>query len=73
MCSWGKASVSTLLEHWLGGPAGRNLNEGVVGLGNYGFTLAIHSNEEMPDDFDGDDEDETAVIESYTPKFAYGR
>lgn len=63
----------TSLEHWFGGPAGFDLDEEVVGLGNYGFTLSIFSSEEMPDDFDGDDEDETALIESYTPKFAYGR
>lgn len=63
----------TSLEHWFGGPAGCDLDEEVVGLGSYGFTLSIFSSEEMTDDSDGDDEDDTALIESYTPKFAYGR
>lgn len=63
----------TSLAHWFGGPAGCDLDEEVVGLGSYGFTLSVFSSEEMPDDSDGDDEEETALIESYTPKFAYGR
>ena len=63
----------TSLELWFGGQVGCDLDEEVVGLGSYGFTLSVFSSEAMPDDSDGDDEDETALIESYTPRFAYGR
>lgn len=63
----------TSLEHWFGGPAGYDLDEEIVGLGSYGFTLSVFSSEELPDDTDDDDDEESALIESYTPKFAYGR
>jgi hypothetical protein len=63
----------TSLEHWFGGPAGRELDEEVVGLGSYGFTLSVFSSEELPDDPDDEDDEEAALIESYSPKFAYGR
>jgi IrrE N-terminal-like domain len=63
----------TSLEHWFGGPAGCDLDEEVLGLGRYGFTLSVFSSDELPDDPDGDGDEESALIESYTPRFAYGR
>ena len=63
----------TSLEHWFGGPTGCVLDEEVVGLGSYGFTLSVFSSEDLPDDLDDEDDEEAALIENYTPKFAYGR
>ncbi len=63
----------TTLEHWFGGPAGCDLDEEVVGLGSYGFTLSVFSSEELPDEPDGDNDEESTLVESYTPRFAYGR
>ena len=63
----------TSLEHWFGGSAGCDLDEEIVGLGSYGFTLSVFSSEELPDDPDDEGDEEAALIESYSPKFAYGR
>jgi len=43
-----------------------------VGLGAYGFTLTVFSSEELIHDEDEPDED-TQLIESWTPKFTYKR
>jgi hypothetical protein len=63
----------TSLEYWFGGSAGCDLDEEVVGLGSYGFTLSVFSSDDLPDDPDEDRDEESALIESYTPKFARGR
>ncbi len=63
----------TTLECWFDGPAGIDLDEEIAGLGSYGFTLSVFSSEELPVDPDDDEDDEAALIESYTPKFARGR
>lgn len=69
-----KACASTTLAQWFDGPDGYDLDEEIVGLGSYGFTLTVFSSESLPDDPDDDEGDEEAkLIESYTPKFAYGR
>jgi hypothetical protein len=68
-----KACGETHLGDWFDGPKGIPLDEEVLGLGNYGFTLTILSSEarlQAPDE----EEDEDAALEnSWTPKFAYGR
>ncbi|HEY8594569.1 MAG TPA: ImmA/IrrE family metallo-endopeptidase [Devosiaceae bacterium] len=49
------------------------LDEEIVGLGKYGYTLTILSSEELPED-PTDEIDEDAELEkSWTPRFAYGR
>jgi Zn-dependent peptidase ImmA (M78 family) len=68
-----KVCAPTSLADWFDGPGGCVLDEEVVGLGSYGFTLSVFSSEELPDDPDDDKDEETELIESYTPKFAYGR
>lgn len=62
----------TSLSHWFDGSSTIRLNEEVVGLGAYGFTLTVFSNEELNHDEDEPDED-AALIESWTPKFSYKR
>ena len=63
----------TTLEHWFGGSKGCDLDEEVVGLGGYGFTLSVFSSEDLLDDPDDEDDEDATLIESYSPKFAYGR
>lgn len=62
----------TRLGEWFGGPMGIELEEEVLGLGSYGFTLTVLSSETQLSQ--PDDEDEEANLErSWTPRFAYGR
>lgn len=64
---------STNLNEWFDGPSHVVLDEEVVGLGSYGYTLTVLSNEELPEDPYEEEDEEAALIASYTPKFAYGR
>lgn len=61
------------LSDWFEGPVGVDLDEEVVGLGSYGYTLTVLSSEELPDPPDEEEDEEAALVESYTPRFAYGR
>lgn len=45
----------------------------MIGIGAYGFTLTVFSSEELPEDPYEAEDDEAELIESYQPKFAYGR
>jgi hypothetical protein len=63
----------TTLAKWFDGSPGIRLDEEVVGLGEYGFTLSVFSSEELPEEPDEEEDEEAALIERYTPKFAYGR
>ncbi len=55
-------------------PASCPLDEEVVGLGSYGFTLTVLSSDELAEDpYDEDFAEEEALIESWTPRFARGR
>jgi len=67
-----RASETTLAE-WFDGSPGVRLDEEVMGLGEYGFTLSVFSSEELPEEPDEAEDEEAALIESYTPRFARGR
>ncbi|MHB1104476.1 MAG: hypothetical protein ACYC0C_17220 [Devosia sp.] len=58
-------------DDWFDGPARIALDEEVIGLGSYGYTLTVLSSEDIPEAPE-DDEDER-LEKSWTPKFAYGR
>lgn len=64
---------ATTLRVWFGGDRHLELDEQVVGLGAYGFTLTILSTETPPPDRDEEIDEEAEMIESYTLKFAHGR
>jgi hypothetical protein len=49
------------------------LDEEVIGLGHYGFTLTVLSSEALAESDDEHEDDEEATIERWTPRFAYGR
>ncbi len=63
----------TTLRTWFGGNRHLDLDEQVAGLGDYGFTLTVLSTETPPPDPDEEIDEEADLIESYTPRFAYGR
>ena len=65
--------AETTLADWFDGPSGVPLDEEIVGLGDYGFTLTVFSSDDLPDDPDDDEDNEAELIESYIPRFAYGR
>ncbi len=68
-----RRTSETTLAEWFDGSPSVRLDEEVVGLGKYGFTLSVFSSEELPLDPEEEVDEEAALIESYTPKFAYGR
>ncbi len=64
----------TSLAQWFSCERRLDLDEEVIGLGSYGFTLTVLSSEELA--VDPDDEaydEEQSLKDSWTPKFAYGR
>ncbi|MEX0829366.1 MAG: ImmA/IrrE family metallo-endopeptidase [Nitrospirales bacterium] len=64
----------TTLADWFDGQRKIALDEEVLGLGKYGYTLTVLSSEDLPVDSDDADYDEDEELEeSWTPRFAYGR
>lgn len=70
-----QACGETSVLDWFDGPHGIVLDEEVISLGGYGngYTLAVLSSEALSSDPEDDTDEESKLIESYTPKFAYGR
>ena len=63
----------TDLATWFDGPGRIALDEEVIGLGKYGYTLTVLTSEALPES-PLDEEDEDAELErSWTPRLAYGR
>ena len=68
-----RAVGETDLATWFDGPGRITLDEEIIGLGKYGYTLTVLTSEGLPED-PLDEEDEDAELErSWTPRFAYGR
>jgi hypothetical protein len=65
---------TTFLD-WFDGDKAIALDEEVIGLGSYGFTLTVFSSDDLPDDPDNDEDEneEARLMDSWTPKFARGR
>lgn len=69
-----RQTVETTLADWFDGPGHIRLDEEIVGLGSFGYTLTVFSSDALAEDSDDDEADEEVrLIESYTPRFAYGR
>ncbi len=68
-----RSNAETTLYEWFDGPAGTKLDEEIIGLGSYGFTLTLLSSEDLPAEPDETEDEEAALIESYKLRFAYGR
>ena len=58
---------SSNLQDWFGGKRSLSIGEDVLGLGRYGKTLTVLHSIKLPDA--EDEEDEAALIESWTPRF----
>lgn len=68
-----RLTSETDLAEWFDGSPSIRLDEEVVGLGKYGFTLTVFSSDQLPSAPDEEEDEEATLIESYTPRFAYGR
>lgn len=68
-----RACEATTLSDWFGGSRSIELDEQVIGLGSYGLTLTALSSESLPYEDEDEGDEEAELIESYTPRFAYGR
>jgi len=68
-----KACGETHLGDWFGGVKGITLDEEVVGLGSYGFTLTILSSESRLSEHNEEEDEDAELEKSWTPKFAYNR
>lgn len=64
----------TSLAEWFSCTRRLFLDEEVIGLGDYGFTLTVLASDELAEDPEDEAyEEEQSLRESWTPKFAYGR
>ena len=63
----------TDLAAWFDGSGKVLLDEEIVGLGKYGFTLTVLSSESLPDDPSEEEDEEGDLEEKRTPRFAYRR
>lgn len=68
-----RACAASNLNDWFDGSRDVELDEQVLGLGRYGFTLTVLSGENLPVDENDESDEEAELIKSYTPRFAYGR
>lgn len=69
-----RQTAETTLADWFDGSGQVRLDEEVVGLGSFGCTLTVFSSDALAEDPDDEEANEEAnLIESYTPRFAYGR
>lgn len=67
------ACAESTLSVWFEGSTHTTLDEEIVGLGNYGLTLTVLSSEEIIEDPYEDESEDEKLVNSWTPKFAYGR
>ena len=63
----------TDLATWFDGPSKVALDEEIISLGKYEYTLTVLSSEALSDDPSEEEDEDAALEESCKPKFAYGR
>lgn len=68
-----RITAETTLRDWFDCPNTIALDEEVIGLGKYGYTLTVLTSEALPEDPSEDEDEEAQLEESWKPKFAYGR
>jgi len=68
-----KICGETSLYDWFGCTKRITLDEEVLGLGAYGYTLTILSSEDLPKDIDEGSDEDAQLERSWDPKFAYNR
>ena len=62
-----RVEESSNLQDWFGGNRRIAISEDVIGLGSYGKTLTVLYDINLPEP--EEEEDEAALIESWTPRF----
>lgn len=67
------ACGATTLGTWFDGSSHVELDEEIIGLGKYGYTLTVLSSEALPEEAGDEGDEEQELIESWTPRHAYGR
>lgn len=68
-----RAVGETDLATWFDGSGRIVLDEEVIGLGKYGYTLTVLTSESLPEDPLEEEDEDAALEKSWTPRFAYGR
>jgi Zn-dependent peptidase ImmA (M78 family) len=68
-----RAVDETDLGVWFGGSNKIVLDEEIIGLGKYGYTLTVLTGEQLPEDPLEEEDDDAELEQSWTPRFAYGR
>lgn len=68
-----RAIDETDLATWFDGSARIDLDEEIIGLGLYGYTLTVLSSEQLPEDPSEDEDEDAELQKSWTPRYAYGR
>lgn len=71
--STNQACAETTLADWFGADRGVGLDEEVIGLGKYGYTLTVLSSEQLPNNAEEDEDDEAQLEKNWDARFAYGR
>ena len=64
-----RVEATSNFQDWFGGRRSIEISEDVVGLGRYGKTLTVLYDINVPEP--EDEEDEEALIESWTPRFKH--
>ena len=62
-----RVEEGTNLQDWFGGHRSIDINEDIIGLGNYGKTLTVLYDIDLPEP--EDEEDEDRLVDSWTPRF----
>lgn len=68
-----RAVDETDLATWFDGPGRITLDEEIIGLGKYGYTLTVLTSEALPEDPLDEEDEDSELDRSWTPRFAYGR
>jgi hypothetical protein len=68
-----RAVGETDLATWFEGSNKVLLDEEIIGLGKYGYTLTVLTSESLPENPSNDEDEDSELEESWTPRFAYGR
>jgi hypothetical protein len=68
-----RAVDETDLARWFDVPGKIMLDEEIIGLGKYGYTLTILTSEALPEDPLNEEDEEAELEKSWTPRFAYRR
>lgn len=66
-------TAETTLREWFDCPTNVALDEEIIGLGRYGYTLTVLTSEVLPEEPGEEDDEDAQLEEQWKPRFAYGR